>query len=91
MDQLKVGQIAQKQTVLVEFDQAPDLEELRKISGLLKIEQINRTTYIAESENNTDLRPDLFRFAVNNQLVLLTLKEQQQSLENIFQELTRTI
>ena len=89
IDQLKAGQFAQKQTVLVEFDKAPDLEALRKIPGILKIEQINQTTYLVESINSKDLRPDLFRFAVNNQLVLLTLKEQQQSLENVFQELTR--
>jgi ABC-2 type transport system ATP-binding protein len=87
--QLKGTQIAQKQTVLVEFDQAPDQKALSKISGLHKINQINRTTYIAESDGNADLRPALFQFAVQNQLVLLTLKEQQQSLENVFQDLTK--
>ena len=89
IDQLKIGQFVQKQTVLVEFDKAPDLEALRKIPGLLKIEQISPNTFVAESGGNTDLRPAIFRFAVNNQLILLTLKEQQQSLENVFQELTR--
>jgi len=89
--QLKNGQFAQKQTVLVEFDKSPDLEAIRKISGLLKIEQLNLTTFLAESDNSIDLRPALFQFAVRNQLVLLTLKEQQQSLENVFQDLTRII
>lgn len=89
--QLKAGQIAQKQTVLVEFDKSPEMEALLKISGLLKIEAINATTYLAESDNTTDLRPALFQFAIANQLVLLTMKEQQQSLENVFQDLTRTI
>ena len=89
VDQLKAGKFAQKQMVLVEFDKAPDLETLRKIPGLLKIEQTGKTSFLAESENNLDLRPALFHFAVSNNLVLLTLKEQQQSLENVFQELTR--
>jgi ABC-2 type transport system ATP-binding protein len=89
IDQLKGGQFAKKQTVFVEFDKSPDLEAIRKIQGLRKIEQINRVTYLAESDGNTDLRPALFQFAVQNQLVLLTLKEQQQSLENVFQELTK--
>ena len=89
--QLKNGQFAQKQTVLVEFDKSPDLEAIRKISGLLKIEQLNLTTFLAESDNSIDLRPALFQFAVQNQMILLTLKEQQQSLENVFQELTRTV
>lgn len=89
IDQLKAGKFAQKQTVWVEFDKSPDLETLRKIPGLLKIEQTGKTSFLAESENNLDLRPALFHFAVSNNLVLLTLKEHQQSLENVFQELTR--
>ena len=44
VDQLKAGKFAQKQMVLVEFDKAPDLETLRKIPGLLKIEQIGRAS-----------------------------------------------
>ena len=89
IDQLKGGQFAQKQTVLVEFDKSPNLEAIRKIQGLRKIEPINDTTFVAESDGSTDLRPALFHFAVNNQLVLLSLKEQQQSLENVFQDLTK--
>ncbi|MDP2113382.1 MAG: gliding motility-associated ABC transporter ATP-binding subunit GldA [Bacteroidota bacterium] len=89
IDQLKAGKFAQKQPVWVEFDKSPDLETLRKIPGLLKIEQTGKTSFLAESENNLDLRPALFHFAVSNNLVLLTLKEQQQSLENVFQELTK--
>lgn len=57
IDQLKAGKFAQKQTVLVEFDKAPDLETLQKIPGLLKIEQTGKTSFLAESENNLDLRP----------------------------------
>ena len=87
--QLKGGQFAQKQTVLVEFDKSPNLEAIWKIQGLRKIEPVNSTTFIAESDGSTDLRPALFHFAVNNQLVLLSLKEQQQSLENVFQDLTK--
>jgi len=89
IDQLKGGQFAQKQTVFVEFDKSPNLETIRKILGLHKIEAINSTTFIAESDGNTDLRPAFFHFAVQNQLVLLSLKEQQQSLENVFQDLTK--
>jgi ABC-2 type transport system ATP-binding protein len=89
IDQLKGGQFAQKQMVLVEFDKLPNLEAIRKIQGLRKIESVNSTTFIAESDGSGDLRPALFHFAVQNQLVLLSLKEQQQSLENVFQDLTK--
>ena len=89
VEQLKGGQFAQKQTVCVEFDKTPDIDALRKIPGILKIEQTGKTSFFAESEGNFDLRPLLFHFAVSNHLILLTLKEQQQSLENVFQELTK--
>lgn len=87
--ELKSGQIERKQAVLVEFNKAPEMELLRKINGLRKLEAINSTTFLVESDQTTDLRPALFHFAVSSQLVLLTLKEQQQSLENVFQDLTR--
>jgi len=89
IDQLKGGQFAQKQKVFVEFDKSPNLEAIRQIQGLRKIEPINSITFVAESDGSSDLRPALFHFAVNNQLVLLSLKEQQQSLENVFQDLTK--
>jgi len=89
IEQLKGGQFVQKQTVFVEFDKSPDLDAIRKLQGLRTIESINSTTFIAESDSTSDLRPALFHFAVNNQLVLLSLKEQQQSLENVFQDLTK--
>lgn len=89
IDQLKGGQIAQKQKVLVEFDKMPDILALQNVAGLLRLEQIGTASFMVESAGDTDLRPLLFKFAVTNHLVLLTLKEQQQSLENVFQELTR--
>ena len=89
IEQLKGGQFVQKQTVFVEFDKSQDLDAIRKLQGLRTIESINSTTFIAESDSTSDLRPALFHFAVNNQLVLFSLKEQQQSLENVFQDLTK--
>ena len=88
IDQLKAGQFARKQTVWVEFDKAVNAEKLKLVEGLASLEMINPSTFVIESEK-TDLRPALFQFAVQNQLVLLTMKEQQRSLENVFQDLTR--
>ncbi len=87
--QLKAGGFAQKQSVLVEFDKTPDLNALQNVSGVSGVEPVNQTTFIAESKDNADIRPELFRFAVQNQLVILTLQEQQQSLEHVFQDLTK--
>jgi ABC-2 type transport system ATP-binding protein len=89
IDQLKGGEIARKQTVLVEFDRLPDLSALKNLAGMLQLEQTGPASFVVESAGDQDIRPLLFNFAVTNHLVLLTLKEQQQSLENVFQELTK--
>jgi len=89
--QLKAGSFAQKQSVLVEFDKSPDIKALKNVSGVSGIETVNKTTFLAESDNGQDIRPELFHFAVQNQLIILTLKEHQQSLEHVFQDLTRTL
>jgi ABC-2 type transport system ATP-binding protein len=89
IDQLKGDQFVQRQKIFVEFDQTPTLEAFSSIAGVGKIEQLTSTTYMFESGAKTDLRPAIFRFAVQNQLILLTMKEQQQSLENVFQGLTK--
>jgi ABC-2 type transport system ATP-binding protein len=88
IDQLKAGQFARKQTVFIEFEKAVNPEKLKSVEGLASFETISSTTFMIESEK-LDIRPALFQFAVQNQLVLLTMKEQQRSLENVFQDLTR--
>lgn len=55
--ELKSGQIERKQAVLVEFNKAPEMELFRKINGLRKLEAINSTTFLVESDQTTDLRP----------------------------------
>jgi ABC-2 type transport system ATP-binding protein len=87
--QLKKDQFVQKQKVLVEFNRAPSLKTISEIDGVEDIEQITPNSFIIGSSGKNDLRPVLFHFAVQNNLVLLTLKEQQQSLENIFHGLTQ--
>lgn len=89
IDQVKGDQFIQYQKVFVEFDKSPDLKALSAIQEIGKIELLTATTYLLESSVKADLRPAIFEFAVQNKLVLLTLKEQQQSLENVFQGLTK--
>jgi ABC-2 type transport system ATP-binding protein len=41
------------------------------------------------SAPGTDIRADVFRFAVDNNLTVLSLHLEEQKLEEVFQELTR--
>lgn len=88
IDYIKGGQFIQRQKVFVEFNKIPDLKALSAIGEIAQIKQLTSTSFILESEAKTDIRPVVFNFAVQNQLILLTMKEEQQSLENIFHGLT---
>ena len=75
--------------VLVEFDQEPDQKALEQIDGVSSIEnkEGNQWQILADSEK--DVRSDIFQFAVDNNLKVLSLQKKDQSMEEIFHELTK--
>lgn len=77
------------QVVLAGFDSVVSKEQLLAIPG---VRAVSRKAELWEigSNGDTDIRPAVFRFAVENGLTLLTLIEQQQNLESVFHELTQT-
>lgn len=86
---LKNGKLNQNQLVLVEFTEKPDIEKLRQQQWVKSIQVAHSSAeLIVESAVSEDIRPKLFSFATQNQLSLLSLYEQKQSLENVFRELT---
>ncbi len=72
----------------VEFDQAVQAEQVRKIKGVLDVLEESPQTFKIFTGSNTDIRADVFRFANDNGLMLLTLSSKQQSLEEVFREMT---
>ena len=55
----------------------------------VKSAQFSDGEWSVEAAGDRDIRPAIFRFAVENKLILLTLTEKQQNLESVFQQLTR--
>lgn len=87
--EIKSAGLKRKQIVVAEFDSPVLAENLLKIDGVEKV-TANENLWEVEAETGKDIRPALFRFAVENKLTLLTLQEKQQNLENIFYRLTQT-
>ena len=73
--------------VTAEFDKVPDVEALKGIEGVKSVEQRGSKIFLL-SDKNTDIRPAVFRYAVNNNLILLELSKEERDLEKVFQELT---
>ena len=75
-------------TEFVEYDRPVAPEKIYAIQGVQKVKE-HEKGWLVTSGENTDVRPALFRLAVENDLVLLTLSRQETSLEELFGELTR--
>jgi ABC-2 type transport system ATP-binding protein len=77
------------QVVFAEFDGAISKQVLSKIPGVSKLEQVNPSTYLIESESIDDLRKTVAQFAQQNNLLVLTLRTEEKSLEEVFKSLTK--
>jgi ABC-2 type transport system ATP-binding protein len=76
------------QKVLVEFAEIVTSVSLAMISGVSGVEQVSERTWIIFG-GESDLRPEIFRYAVSNGLTILTLTQQESSLENVFMEMVK--
>lgn len=79
----------QKQVVIVEFDKNIDEKEIMTIDGVSGVSQTKQNTWEVVSEADFDIRNNIFQFAVKQNLTVLSLNNQEQNIERIFQELTK--
>lgn len=77
------------QVVYAEFDGQVSRNLLQKIPGISKVEKITDTTFLIESLQEADLRKAVAQFAQANGLLVITLRTEEKSLEEVFKELTR--
>jgi ABC-2 type transport system ATP-binding protein len=77
-----------KQLVEVGFDHAPEPGIIGKIPGVLSVIELNNNVYRIEAEATDDIRPAIFRLAVENGLTVLSLQKHESNLEEVFRHLT---
>ena len=82
-------QTANSNSVIIEFDKTPNLQLLKSIKGVSSVDRMEGNRYKLSSEN--DIRPQLFNFAVEQHLTVITMQKEERSLEHIFHELTQTV
>jgi ABC-2 type transport system ATP-binding protein len=74
--------------ILVEFDKPVDLQKLKTISGCHEVIHLHDCVYQIQTMQRLDIRKGVFDFAVANDLSVLSLSKQEQSIEDIFRQLT---
>lgn len=74
--------------IQVEFDRTPDVRGLKSIKGVVKVES-EGNIYLLYSQGETDIRGEVFKYAVSQRLTVLSLSENIRPLEDIFREITQ--
>ena len=74
--------------IIAEFEGEISANSLEMISGVAHVQEIGIKKFRITATGNTDLRAEIFRFAAEKKLSLIGLKQEENSLENIFKELT---
>jgi len=85
---LQAGERNEKVT-LVEFEQPVEAEALLSIPGVLQVYLAQGYTYRVTSGRDADIRSSVFRIAAERNWPLLGLRQEENSLEKVFQELTK--
>jgi ABC-2 type transport system ATP-binding protein len=93
--------VAGKAVIRVEFDREVNRASILGIPGVIDPTPYplpsrggdhgegSSKTWSISSDPATDIRPAIFRFAVDNGLTVLSLHREEQKLEEVFQELTK--
>ncbi|MBC5773629.1 gliding motility-associated ABC transporter ATP-binding subunit GldA [Pontibacter sp. KCTC 32443] len=85
---LQAGNRGAKLT-LVEFEQPISIELLQSIAGVEDVELVQNNTYRITSLQDADIRASVFRIAAEQNWPLVGLRQEENSLEQIFQQLTK--
>ena len=82
------NQAQSSQAIFVEFDQLVKENNLKQIESVLQVVKINDRAYRLITGDENAVRKQIFRFAVEQNLAIITLKTEENTLENIFRDLT---
>lgn len=78
------------ESIVIEFSETVTRTQLKSISGVRDVRHLEGNTWKLEAEQGTDIRPAVFQFAVASNLTVLSMNKEEQSLESVFRQLTRS-
>jgi ABC-2 type transport system ATP-binding protein len=75
-------------TIIIEFSQTPPEGLFLELPQIELTKELKPGTWLIQTAGETDIREELFRLAVKNNLAILSLHTQDRKLEDVFRELT---
>jgi ABC-2 type transport system ATP-binding protein len=79
---------AASSAVVAEFESPVLVNDIEGIEGVSEVTELGENRYRILVRGQRDIRPDIFRFAADRKLSLIGLKQEENSLESIFRQLT---
>ena len=77
-----------KEFITVEFESSIDPTKLLMISGVTKVTPLALNKYELEAVPGNDIRAEVFRYAVEQNWVVVTMQKEERNLEDVFRTLT---
>ena len=87
-DKLESLNLKGETIIEVEFDKPIVSENLLSVAGIKKVEKSGESEYLVYVSAELEVRPEIFRFAVENNIVIMSMTKKHQSLEEVFYALT---
>jgi ABC-2 type transport system ATP-binding protein len=84
---ISVG-VGGKEVITIEFEKAIDPSKLAAIKGITKINILAINKYELEAIAGSDIRAEVFRFAVEQKWVVVAMQKEERNLEDVFRSLT---
>ncbi len=83
-------QTAGKDLLKIEFSGPIEANHIEQIKGVLNVRSLGNNKWEVEASGEKDIREDIFNFAVGQKISVLSLNREVQSLEEVFQALTKS-
>ncbi len=74
----------------LEFSSAVDLTELQQLENINSVEKVNDLNYLVKVAGKQDIRSQIFKLAGEKNWPLVGLKKEENTMEKIFQQLTKS-
>jgi len=85
----KIQTAGKTQTISIELNKEVSKDFWKPLNELKDLRNVNAKNWILEFETDKDMREELFKLAVANNLIILSLQKKDKSLEEVFRELTK--
>ncbi len=82
------ARIKGESAVTVQFAEAVQATQLRKISGVRQVKDLGQNRWQLLADAAIDIQPAIFHFAVEQKVTLIEMKKETISVEEVFQKLT---